>query len=46
MERKEGVSIFFRGENNGSTQVTSPLGNVEVLLMVEKVEVGSFNMGV
>jgi len=43
---KEGAPKFFKGANKGRTQLTSPLGNEEALLIAEKVMVGSFKMGV
>lgn len=44
--REEGGPQVFRGTDKGSTQLTSPLGNEEVLLMAEKVMVRSLKMGV
>jgi hypothetical protein len=44
--RKEGAPKVFRGADKGSTQLTSPLGNEEALLMAEKAVVGSLKMGV
>jgi hypothetical protein len=44
--REDGVSEVFRGTDKGSTQLSSSLGNEEVLLMAEEVAVGSLKMGV
>jgi hypothetical protein len=44
--REEGAPEVFRGIDKGSTQLTSPLGNEEVLLMAEKAAIGSLKMGV
>jgi hypothetical protein len=44
--REEVVLEVFRGADKGSTQLTSPLGNEEVLLTVEKVTIKSLKMGV
>jgi hypothetical protein len=40
------VQFLFRGMNKGNTQLTSPLGNEDALLMAEKAVVGSLKKGV
>jgi hypothetical protein len=43
--REEGALEIFRGTDKGSTQITSLLGNEEVLLVAKQAAIGSFKMG-
>jgi len=44
--REDGEPEVFRRVDEGSTQLPSPLGDEEALLVAEEVTVGSLKMGV